>query len=474
MSSLPGRVRSRLREAAESRARRQNEAQLADWTRPLVGDAPGSAGGADLLADSGTAGSRRPANQPVTRVRSLPADAPKCLLVTSQLGFGGLSEVVKFLALGLPNHGVRTAVLGVFDSLEDGSDVTGGRVADQLRASDVEVFVADYATAGRIFEQWAPDVISAHGAPPSVFAAAEAAHVPFVENLHGMYSVFAADWHWHRDVWRGGALAAIVVVSDLLGRDYLAGNPEFPAERLVAIPNAVAAPEEPGDRSAVRKRLGLSSEFLFVSLGRYVSEKNAYGLISAFADTAMRCPDAHLVVAGHPQDPRYLRKVLRLRDTLPCADRVHVRGHASNLGGLLAAADGFVHDSYHEGGPLVTMEALCAGVPIVVSEVGSAREQVGEDPARGYVVTNPNGAPLPMSWDAVAAGRFRPQVNRAELADRMAALVAGREQYSAARDQLAAESRQRFAADLSLAKHASVLTAVARRAPLPAPANARS
>ena len=50
---------------------------------------------------------------------------------------------------------------------------------------------------------------------------------------------------------------------------------------------------------------------------------------------------------------------------------------------LLAAADGFVLDSFFEGWSLASMEALFAGVPMVLSEVGGAREQIGDDPSVG-------------------------------------------------------------------------------------------
>jgi glycosyltransferase involved in cell wall biosynthesis len=184
---------------------------------------------------------------------------------------------------------------------------------------------------------------------------------------------------------------------------------------------------------------------------------------------AMRRPEAHLVLAGDVQDARYFSKLLRLRDSLPCADRVHLRGHTAAPGALLAAADGFVLDSFHEGGPLSSMEALCAGIPVVLSDAGSAREQVDNDEARGYVVTNPLGAPLPMSWEMVAKARFRPQVNRAEFASKMDLLVAERDSYAAAREKLAAESMRRFSADACLARHAQVLTMAARRVPPASP-----
>jgi glycosyltransferase involved in cell wall biosynthesis len=103
------------------------------------------------------------------------------------------------------------------------------------------------------------------------------------------------------------------------------------------------------------------------------------------------------------------------------------------------------------------MEALFAGVPVVVSDVGGAREQVGDDPARGYVVANPLGDALGVTWEAVGQARFRAQANAGELVTAMDYLVADRDRYLHGRAALAAESAARFGADACLRQHAELL-----------------
>ena len=178
------------------------------------------------------------------------------------------------------------------------------------------------------------------------------------------------------------------------------------------------------------------------------------------------------MIAGRPDPGRYYRETLRLRDNLPWRDRIHLRDHAAAPAELLAAADGFVLDSFFEGWSLASMEALFAGLPVVLSEVGGAREQVDNDPARGYLVANPLGEPLTVNWESVGAARYRPQVNRDELATAMRRLVADREEHLLDRERLAAESVARFSAQTCLAQHAAVLCAVAAGAALPGSAHA--
>ena len=61
---------------------------------------------------------------------------------------------------------------------------------------------------------------------------------------------------------------------------------------------------------------------------RYSLEKNAFGLVTAFAEqTAAHRPEAHLVLAGQCQDALYFNRVVKLRGSLPCANRIHMREH---------------------------------------------------------------------------------------------------------------------------------------------------
>jgi glycosyltransferase involved in cell wall biosynthesis len=281
-----------------------------------------------------------------------------------------------------------------------------------------------------------------------------------------MHTHFSVDWA--AEAARASKISAIVSVSELVRKQYLAGNSHFDANRIVTIPNGVDEERRVrGDRAAVRARLGLTGEYVFVSLARHTLQKNSYALIAAFAELARKHPNAHLVIAGFPSSTRYYRRMLRLRDESHCRGRIHLRNHASAPATLLAAADGFVLDSFFEGWSLASMEALFAGLPVVLSEVGGAREQIGKAPDRGYLVANPLGDPLAVNWESLAVAKFRPQTNRASLVAAMDNLVVRREYYLDNRDHLAEESAVRFSADTCLAKHAAVLTAVASGISLP-------
>jgi hypothetical protein len=92
-----------------------------------------------------------------------------------------------------------------------------------------------------------------------------------------------------------------------------------------------------------------------------------------------------------------------------------------------------VLNSFFEGWSLASMEALCAGVPVVGSDVVGAREQLGTDRSRGYLIRNPLGDPLDVNWTAIEAVAYARQTNREELTEAMCALVPEGEQQPAAR-----------------------------------------
>ena len=262
-----------------------------------------------------------------------------------------------------------------------------------------------------------------------------------------------------------------MAVSDLLRQQQLAVNTDFPpeADRLLSQTAwTTSAFRLAGDREA-RSATGLASprNTLFVSLGRYCMQKNSYGLITAFGDVAANRPELHLAIAGKIDEPRYYRRVLQLRDTMACRERIHLREHVLTPAQLLAAADGFVLDSFFEGWPLASMEALVAGLPVIIADVSGAREQIAGEPARGYVVANPLGDPLKADWPSSAAAQYRPQTNREELTAAMELLVANRDDYLCNRDRLTAESVARFSSASWLARHAAVLRAAAQGAAMP-------
>jgi glycosyltransferase involved in cell wall biosynthesis len=419
-----------------------DEATVDGWTKPLVGSAPLTAAPQAVAATPHAAPMPQAAND----------RAPlRCLIVTGVLDVGGTDEVAAFLARRLPEQGFETRVAHTGSSVGGGA---GGRLPSLLRQQGISVHDVDPDGAAALVSSW----------PLWWLDVADKARVPFVETLHGMHDLFDTDWS--EEARRARRKSKLIAVSELVRQQYLRCNRGFDPARIVTVPNSVDPDRvAPVDRQAARAWLGLKDEFLFVSLARHALQKNGYALIESFADVAAAHPDAHLLIAGRPDNRLHMNQLLQLRARLDCRDRIHLRDHAPWSGALLAAADAFVMNSYFEGWSLATMEALAAGLPVISSDVGGAREQIGDDGSRGVVVPNPLGDPLAVNWQTLGEALYGPQVNRAALVAAMNEVVAARQAWSARRESLRAESLARFRPEHALGGHAQALRASATSQP---------
>ena len=258
---------------------------------------------------------------------------------------------------------------------------------------------------------------------------------------------------------RAAALAAVVAVSDDNRRQYLTMGSGIPTEKVVTIPNCV----EPARMTRVaredaRRRLAIDDRFLFVSLARQCLQKNTYGLVAAFSEMERRFQTgAQLIIAGRSDDSGYTRQVLDLIKRTDLSERVFLRDHIRDPALLLAAADAFVLNSFFEGWSLASMQALAAGLPVVMSEVGGAREQIGGDIENGILVGNPAGDPLKVNWDVIGRLRFTKQINREEIVNAMYQISSEGQYWSGRRAAIAADTAARFDELTCLKMHAEVL-----------------
>ncbi|HEY6057371.1 MAG TPA: glycosyltransferase family 4 protein, partial [Candidatus Limnocylindrales bacterium] len=106
-----------------------------------------------------------------------------------------------------------------------------------------------------------------------------------------------------------------------------------------------------------------------VTVGRLTEQKGYPVLLEAVRDL----PDVVLLVAG---DGPLRRELEQLAVGLGVADRVRFLGHVDDVAGLLDRGDLFALTSLNEGLPLVVVEAMVAGLPVVASRVGGTPEAV--------------------------------------------------------------------------------------------------
>ena len=147
-------------------------------------------------------------------------------------------------------------------------------------------------------------------------------------------------------------------------------------ERIEVITNAVGPRARPAapELAAVRQALGIApAERIILSVGRLSVEKGHAELIDAFALLLKRgnLSGWTLLLVGDGGERSALQQRAR-----PLGNRVRFAGHQPDAWPYFCLADVFALPSYTEGSPLVLLEAMAAGLPIVATQVGGIPEIV--------------------------------------------------------------------------------------------------
>nr|WP_047165864.1 glycosyltransferase [Sphingomonas sp. Y57] len=224
----------------------------------------------------------------------------------------------------------------------------------------------------------------------------------------------------------GRAADGMLAVSAALREEMIALG--LPGERIRVHHTGVdASLFHPRDREAAKAALGVAGP-LVASAGNLTPLKGHALLVDAMRDL----PGVSLWIAG--RGPEHEALAARIA-AAGLGDRVRLLGALPHdeLPGLFAAADVVAAPSASEGLANVWVEALACGTPIVITDVGGAREVV-DRPAAGRLVERTPAAiaegvravladPPPQAEVAEAAARFSWERNSAALYAHLMELV---------------------------------------------------
>lgn len=130
--------------------------------------------------------------------------------------------------------------------------------------------------------------------------------------------------------------------------------------------------EAKAHRIATRDEYNIDQQdLLCVSLSRYVKQKDIPTLIKSFELVVEKIPKAKLIVAGHGSC-KNIEEYEKLIEQLGLEDKISLYSNIENTERLIACADLFVLSSIYETVPLVLIEALEFGLPVVMTQVGIA------------------------------------------------------------------------------------------------------
>ena len=284
-----------------------------------------------------------------------------------------------------------------------------GRLASELRASGVDTLVIPEDKLGlpgiisqavRHIAQFKPRVLHSHRYKENLVAriAAWRCGVPvLVRTQHGLPEPFAGLRHGKQMLTQfldrliaryatSGIISVSQEMQSHLGRS-------IPGRRIFTIPNGLDCRRVHSKLSRVeaKARLGFAGqEPVLGTAARVEPIKRLDLFIRAAALVLAREPRARFLVVGDGSDLPRLRELAR---NIGCAGRFTFLGHRDDIHDILRALDVFVMSSDHEGLPMVLLEALYLGTPVVARAVGGISEVLDRG-ACGLLVDSADPAAL--------------------------------------------------------------------------------
>lgn len=230
----------------------------------------------------------------------------------------------------------------------------------------------------RITREFKPDIVHAHSSKAGIVArtAAKLVGVPCIFTAHGWGFTEGIPKAKRKMALAAEKLAAIyakkiICVSEFdrqLALQYKVGNPKS----LVTIHNGI--PDTPPQCHYLEHK---STRIIMVA--RFSAQKDQQSLIKAVVK--IKTP-VELWLIG---DGELLEEAKLCAQALEINDRVRFLGERNDVPEILADCDIFVLSSFYEGFPYVIVEAMRAGLPTIVSEVGGSPEAV-KDGETGFLV----------------------------------------------------------------------------------------
>ena len=303
-------------------------------------------------------------------------------------GPGGAETVFIDLVTGLPQDKYRAVVV-----------IRGkGWVYDELCRRGVQPVLLPAAgsfnvrylfSLARLVREARVDLIQSHLLGANVYCslAGMITRRPVVATFHGTVDIGENE---RFKALKFGAInrgaGCIVAVSNSL-KSHLLGRTPLRAEKTSVIYNGIRVEDFQLPRSgALRRQFGWADDdFIVGSLGNIRTAKGYDVLLRAAANLKGGDRVFRFVIAGHGTPGGLYDELLGMREALGLQEHLHFIGFSDKPAEFLSGLDLFLLSSTSEGFSIATIQALAAGLPVVVTRSGGPEEIVthGEN---GWIV----------------------------------------------------------------------------------------
>lgn len=283
------------------------------------------------------------------------------------------------------------------------------------------------------------DIIHSHLPDVNAYSclAGFATRVPVVTTYHGM--ITGSQEQTRSDKLKfflvRNLSTRIVAVSDAL-KNELVQLAQFPPRKLTTIYNGVHWErfDRPIDAVSKRIKLGIGPEDKVIGIVANLKATKGYQyFIRAAAIVSKNIPQVKFLIIGEEEE-RLKATIVEEIKAIGLEDRVFFLGFREDVPELLRILDVFVLSSISEGMSIATVEAMGAGVPVVVTKSGGPQEVV-EDGKTGFLV---------------------PPKDENSLAEKVLLLLKDKELATSMGKEAQAQVRTRFSIDMMIRDYQTV------------------
>ncbi|MFQ5706400.1 MAG: glycosyltransferase [bacterium] len=324
----------------------------------------------------------------------------KVLFALDNLTVGGAQQLVLSLVQSLARDRYEPVVCTLFSGRSQEPEL----LFDAVRAAGAKAYRLsisgwrDFKTFWQFKEILAKeqiDLVHSHMVPADFWSSLLGklcAALPVVYTRHGIYSLNGPASRFQNFLLNKILADRVVAISEAV-TDNLSKVCGTPEKRIVHIVNGVDTcafnPSVSGKR--IREELGLQpNDFVVGNCSRFEIRKG-YDIFLRVAEMVARDrPNVKFLAVGHGSQEQALREKARQS---ACADQIVFAPARLDVPEVLGTMDVFLFTPYlGEGLPLVVLEAMASGLPVIASNIGSNREIV-QPGVTGFL-------PFPKNWQA--------------------------------------------------------------------------
>ncbi len=179
----------------------------------------------------------------------------------------------------------------------------------------------------------------------------------------------------------------VIIANTFAARNYMLSY-KIPEKKIRVIHNGIdpKSYDFSATKGEIRKQLSIPQDKVLIgTVGRMMPQKNHFMFVEVAREILRKRNDVHFVLVG---DGELRQNIEALISKYGLCEMFTLTGQRDDIPQLLRAFDIFILTSLWEGLPNVIMEAMCARLPVVATDVGGVSELIS--PGENGFLVPPN------------------------------------------------------------------------------------